>query len=173
MVLATRLATLVAACLAIGVGEDLSDQPPGLRSPDLGSGIVAALTYAVEQFAVSPQLRRVKADDQAVFARWCAPGAGQQWNVARSGIAALLGNAGSDSTAAAVDLVLRWLLGHLAWAGTPAEVALGARLLVSGLAGDQRLARSGNAAALRSGPQLVTVGLVRAEPARSGLGWPI
>ena len=176
-VLAARLASVVAAGLAIGAGEDLPGEPLGVLSPDLGSGIVAALTYAVEQFAASPQLRRIKADDPEVFARWAAPGTGQQWDVARTGIAALLDNAGSDSTASAVDLVLRWLLGHLAWKGTPEEVWLGARLLASGLSGDLvgdlLPARSGLAAALRSGPPVVTVALVRAEPERSGLGWPI
>ena len=95
------------------------------------------LGVVLEMRLASPQLRRIAADDQTLLTQWCAPGAGQQWNVARTGIAALLANTGSDCSASAVDVVLRWLLGHLAWKGTPAEVALGARLLASGLAGAQ------------------------------------
>jgi AcrR family transcriptional regulator len=127
------------------------------------AGLVPALEHAASQIDVCGPLRRVAADEPALHAALGAPGAGVLWDLARTGVATVLVESGAPSDGVSVDLVLRWLCGHVMWPGSPDEVSLGARLLADGL---------GRA------PEPPTVAVVElpsyAEhtPAPAGVGWP-
>jgi len=111
-------------------------------------GLAAALVVAADGVAVHPALRRVARCEPAVLAALATPAPGGSsaagssasgssaagsWPVARSAVAASLTIAGCDSSAAAVDLVLRWLASHLVDPGTSASRATGAGLLARSL----------------------------------------
>jgi AcrR family transcriptional regulator len=124
------------------------------------AGLAPALEHAGRAIGASVALRQVSAHEPAVAAALSTPGPGRPWEAARDGVETVLREAGAPSDAAAVDLVLRWLCGHVLWAATDAELTLGARVLAAGL---------GRA------PDLVLseeTSYAEARPSTPGLGWP-
>ena len=105
------------------------------------SGLASALAYAASVVSESGPLRRIAADDASTVAAVLRPGEGAAWDAARSGVAELLCAAGSAGSAAAVDVVLRWLLSHVAAPATAQDCEVGARVLVQGLAGSDDTSR--------------------------------
>ena len=187
--LAARLEVLIAECAAVASGTPSSEgSSPNLPAPGLGRGLEAALLHAAGQLASSRPLRRVVSDEPAVLARIAVPGAGRPWLAARAGVSAVLAAAGKQSDAATVDVVLRWLLGQLAWPGTREEVRLGAGLLARGI-GRSDQDESGfiadgpaPAVATESAPAQVAPTQEQPRPGtgagapavvRAGLGWPV
>jgi AcrR family transcriptional regulator len=125
------------------------------------AGLGPALEHAGRWLDGCRPVRRVAADDPALLAALGTPGSGRLWDAARGAVGTVLREAGAPSDAVAVDLVLRWLCGHVMWPGSPEEVAAGARLLAVGLG--------------RAPEPVVTVVDVAApgeSPAVAGVGWP-
>ena len=98
-----------------------------------GAGLGPALEHAGRTIGAWPSLRRVGQDEPAIMATLATPGSGRLWDLARRGVQTVLRESGAPSDEVSVDLVLRWLCGHVMWAATDAELRLGARLLTSGL----------------------------------------
>ena len=98
------------------------------------SGLTAALTRAATAVSESGPLRRI-VDDESALAAVLRLGEGPVWDAARSGVAELLRVTGTTESAATVDVVLRWLLSHVASPATAQECEASARVLVQGLAG--------------------------------------
>jgi AcrR family transcriptional regulator len=99
-------------------------------------GLAPALALAAERIALHPAVRRVAAEEPAVLAALAVPGEGGAWSAARSAVAATLAATGADSSAAATDVVLRWLASHLFDPGTAAGRMAGAGLLAASLSAD-------------------------------------
>jgi AcrR family transcriptional regulator len=97
------------------------------------AGLAPALQYAGRCLSASAPLRRVAADEPAIAALLATPGAGRSWEAARLGVATVLRESGAPSDDVSVDVVLRWLCGHVMWAAGDAELSLGARVLADGL----------------------------------------
>jgi AcrR family transcriptional regulator len=129
------------------------------------AGLAPALEHAGRSLGSLSPLRRVAADEPAVLAVLGTPGGGRLWDTARSGVQTVLREAGAPSDGVAVDLVLRWLCGHVMWPAGQDELVLGARLLMTGL---------GRAPV----PEPVVEPLVEVpahgeeRPAVAGVGWP-
>jgi len=98
-------------------------------------GVAAALGLVAGELAASPALRRAAADEPEVVAALVQPGEARPWQAARAAVARVLASSGAGADAAAVDVVLRWLLAQAVAPGTPGEVAGGARLLATALGG--------------------------------------
>ena len=98
-------------------------------------GVAAALGLVADELAASPALRRAAADEPEVVAALVQPGEGRAWQAARAAVVRVLTSSGAGADAAAVDVVLRWLLAQAVAPATPAEVAGGARLLAAALTG--------------------------------------
>jgi AcrR family transcriptional regulator len=98
-----------------------------------GAGLPPALEHAAGELSGSAPLRRLSLDEPGVIAVLASPGEGRLWDLARSGVATALREAGAPSHPVAVDVVLRWLCGHLLSAASPDEVGLGARVVADGL----------------------------------------
>src|SRR3954454_5861129 len=98
-----------------------------------GAGLAPALEHAGRVLGESAPLRRVAADEPAVLAVLGAPGGGRLWDLARTGVATVLRESGAPSDPVAAAVVLRWLCGLVMWPAAPEELAVGARLLTTGL----------------------------------------
>jgi AcrR family transcriptional regulator len=96
--------SLAAECAAVA-REDLAD----------------ALALAAERLGTHPALRRIAGDEPAVRATLTTPGDHPGWDAARSGLQDVLVAAGADSSAAAVDCVLRWLVSFVGVSGRDVE----------------------------------------------------
>jgi AcrR family transcriptional regulator len=125
------------------------------------AGLGPALEHAGGWIDACGPLRRVAADDPALLATLGTPGSGRLWNAARTAVETVLRESGAPSDAVAVDLVVRWLCGHVMWPGTAEEVVAGARLLAVGLG------RAPEPVAT-----VVDVGVPAERPAVAGVGWP-
>ena len=125
--------------------------------PSLGG----ALAHAARELATSAPLRRVAADEPAVLVSLVTPAESRGWVAARDAIRRVLTSAGAAADPPAVDLVLRWLAGHVLWAATPEESLLGAEVLAAGL---QARPPAEEPAAPAAQPE--------AADATAGLGWP-
>jgi AcrR family transcriptional regulator len=132
-----------------------------------GAGLTPALEHAGSVLGASGPLRRVAADEPALLAALGAPGQGRLWETARRGVETVLRESGAPSDTVSVDVVLRWLCGHVMWAATPEELALGARLITAGL---------GRAPEPATAPPLAevtaTVPAPYDAPRPAGVGWP-
>jgi AcrR family transcriptional regulator len=124
-----------------------------------GAGLAPALEHAARVLGSSAPLRRIAADEPAVLAVLGAPAGGRAWDTARTGVQTVLRESGAPSDADAVDLVLRWLCGHVMWVAREEELTLGARLLTDGL---------GRAPI----PDPAAEPYVEERPAVAGVGWP-
>ena len=109
-----QVATLEAECSA------LADLP-------------AAAGHAASRLGGSPLLARIRADEPAILTALVAPGDGPLWAQAREAVARVLKTAEAPADQPAVELVLRWLVSHVAWPGEPEAVEAGARVLARGL----------------------------------------
>jgi AcrR family transcriptional regulator len=93
------------------------------------SDLATALTHAAEQVGCHPAVRRLAVDEPEVLAVMLALTGAEQPSLPRSSVAAVLAAAGYEARPDRVDLVLRWVAGHLAVPGTPASRAAGGVLL--------------------------------------------
>lgn len=125
------------------------------------AGLAPALEHAGRCLGESPALRRIALGEPAVLAALGTPGTGRLWEAARRGVQTVLREAGAPSDGVSVDLVLRWLCGHLMWAAGAAELSLGARLLTAGLG------RAPVPEPLDAAPAYVDQ-----RPPVAGVGWP-
>jgi AcrR family transcriptional regulator len=125
------------------------------------AGLGPALEHAGQWLDACRPVRRVAADDPALLAALGTPATGRLWDAARVAVETVLREAGAPSDAVAVDLVLRWLCGHVMWPGTSDEVAAGARLLAVGLG-----------RAPEPAVAVVDVASSGEAPAVAGVGWP-
>jgi AcrR family transcriptional regulator len=96
-----------------------------------GDGLAEALGHAAERLGSHPALRRIAADEPVVLAALMTPSDQPAWALARAGVRDVLAAAGADTSRAAVDLVLRWVVSFVASAATDAGSQ--ARLLAAGL----------------------------------------
>ncbi|MBV9290813.1 MAG: TetR/AcrR family transcriptional regulator [Frankiales bacterium] len=100
-----------AAAVQAGV-EALAAECATVADDDLGE----ALATAAERLSGHPALRRVAADDPAGLAALTVIDDSLPWQHVRSSVASVLDAAGRDTSPAAVDVVLRWLVSFV---GTP------------------------------------------------------
>ena len=100
----TGMRTLAEECVTVA-REDLAE----------------ALALAAERLSTSPPLRRIATDEPTALAALTAIGPGREWDVAREGVRATLTAADRTPTAAAVDLVLRWLVSFVGNTGHDIE----------------------------------------------------
>jgi AcrR family transcriptional regulator len=126
------------------------------------AGLAPALEHAGRSLGASAALRQVAGTEPALAAVLATPGADRGWLAARVGVETVLRESGAPSDAASVDLVLRWLCGHVLWPATDAELTLGARVLADGL---------GRAPEQVSLPD-ETPPYAEVRPATPGVGWP-
>jgi AcrR family transcriptional regulator len=132
-----------------------------------GAGLAPALEHAARSLGANAPLRRVAADEPAVLALLGAPGDGRLWDAARRGVQTVLRESGAPSDSVAVDVVLRWLCGHVMWAAAQDELVLGARLLTAGLG------RAPVPEPVTSEPTPNTASAyIEERPAVAGVGWP-
>ena len=123
-------------------------------------GLAAALEVAAAELAGSGPLRRVAKEEPGLLAPLAVPGEGRGWEAARTAVTSVLTAAGVPADAAAVELVLRWLLSQLLW---PADAgSSGAQRLAAGLGAGRGAGASNEASPGRQ--------TVREQAA--GLGWP-
>jgi AcrR family transcriptional regulator len=164
----TQVAALGAKCAHVAAGRPLAAPVPGLAMPDPGAGLAAALAHAAHQLGSSRPLRRVAADEPALLALLGTPGEGRLWDAVRAAVTAVLTSAGAPTDRTAVDLVLRWVVAHAMWPGTPQEVALGARAL------EQALGEAPAAVPDRAPAPVPPIEPTEPPPAplRPGVGWP-
>ena len=90
-----------------------------------------ALALAAERIGGHPALRRLASDEPAALAVLVTPSDGPTWQLARDGVRAVLEAGGRVPDAAAVDVVLRWLVSFVAHPGI--EVARQAGLVAAAL----------------------------------------
>jgi AcrR family transcriptional regulator len=76
-----------------------------------------ALALAAERIGGHPALRRIASDEPAALAVLVTPDDGAIWQLVRDGVRAILEAAGRLSDAAAVDVVLRWMVSFVAHPG--------------------------------------------------------
>jgi AcrR family transcriptional regulator len=132
-----------------------------------GAGLTPALEHAGSVLGASGPLRRVAADEPAVLAALGTPGPGRLWETARRGVEIVLRESGAPSDPVSVDVVLRWLCGHVMWAATPEELAVGARLITAGLG------RAPEPAVAPVVAEVTPTSLApQDEPRPAGVGWP-
>jgi AcrR family transcriptional regulator len=127
------------------------------------AGLAPALEHAAGWLAAYPPLLRIASDEPALHAAVGRVTSAPVWEVARTGVATVLREAGAPSDRVSVDVVLRWLCGHVMWPGTAEEHALGARLLADGLG---RAPEPGAPVLVELPPD------PSRAPATAGVGWP-
>jgi AcrR family transcriptional regulator len=90
-----------------------------------------AIALAAERLGSHPALRRVAADEPATLASLMCPTDSAAWTRARDSVRFVLDAAARDTSDAAVDMVLRWLV---SFAGTPGrDVEAQAAMLAAGV----------------------------------------
>jgi AcrR family transcriptional regulator len=80
-----------------------------------------ALALAADRLGSHPALRRIAGDEPAVRAALTTPDDDAGWDTARVAVRDVLVAAGADSSPAAVDCVLRWLVSFVGVAGRDVE----------------------------------------------------
>lgn len=95
--------------------------------------LAEALGLAAERLGGHPALRRIASDEPAVLAGLLTPTDMPLWGLARSAVRDVLVAAGVATSAASIDLVLRWLTSFVASPGV--EVTNQAGMLARGLTG--------------------------------------
>jgi len=95
-------------------------------------GLADALVIAADRIGTNAALRRIAADEPAVLAALVTPTTMPLWGLARSSVRDVLVAAGATTSAGTVDLVLRWLVSHIAAESSDVEVE--AATLAAGLA---------------------------------------
>jgi AcrR family transcriptional regulator len=170
---ASQVAALGAQCAAVAAGR-----APDGPAPAPGRGLAAALDYAAHRLGSSRPLRRVAADEPALLALLGTPGEGRLWDGVRDAVGAVLREAGAPTDRVSVDLVLRWVVAHAMWPGTPQEVALGARALEQALgeapaaAPDGQVASPAPASPVEAAVEVAAAPAAPAGPVAAGVGWP-
>lgn len=97
--------------------------------------LAESLALAADRIGTNPALRRVAADEPAVLASLVTPTDMPLWGLARSSVRDVLVAAGVATSAASIDLVIRWLSSVIVSPATePADQAglLAAMLLPAG-----------------------------------------
>jgi AcrR family transcriptional regulator len=117
-----------AAALDAGI-RGLTAECTGVARDDLSE----ALGVAAERIGSHPALRRIAADEPATLATLMTPTDMPLWGLARSGIRDVLVAAGVATSAASIDLLLRWLVSFMAAPAT--DLASQAGLLAAAVAG--------------------------------------
>ena len=125
------------------------------------AGLAPALEHAGRWLSESAPVRQVATTEPASTAVLVTPATGRGWQAARRGVATVLREAGAPSDDVSVEVVLRWLCGHVMWAATDAELALGAQVIADGLG----RAPEGEAA-------VEVVAYAETRPRQPGVGWP-
>jgi AcrR family transcriptional regulator len=125
------------------------------------AGLAPALEYAGRCLSGSEALRQVADAEPALAAALATAGTGRAWQAARQGVATVLRESGAPSDEDSIDVVLRWLCGHVMWSATEAELALGARVIADGLG------RAPAVAAIAA-----PAPYAESRPAPPGVGWP-
>ncbi len=97
------------------------------------SDLAVALTRAADGVATHPVVAGLRTVEPAALLPLAAPGHTPQWDAVRAEVAALLDSGERVSGPSHVDLVLRWLAGHVLEPGTSASREAGAALLAGGL----------------------------------------
>jgi AcrR family transcriptional regulator len=122
----------VLAALAVAQVEQLARTCAAVAAEQ---GLPAALARAAADLAASGPLRRVVADEPALAARLAAVDDGRGWTSVRDAVRAVLAAAAADDGDAAVELVLRWLVGQVLWpVVVPHRAASGAALVAAAVA---------------------------------------
>lgn len=119
---------VVAALVADDVAE-LADDCLDLARDDLA----VALTRAADAVAGHPVIIGLRSVEPTALLGAVAPGEGAGWDLVRARTAAVLDAAERSSTPEQVDLVVRWLAGHVVAPGTQTGRAAQARVLAAGL----------------------------------------
>ena len=134
-------------------------------------GPAAALAQAAVAVSGSGALRKAAAEEPALLAPLLLPDAGRGWQAVRDGVDAALATGRAELAADGADLVLRWLVSHVAWPTTREQAELGAVHLVQALgrpsAASPAVVGPAPAAPVRPVGQAGSPGVDR-----SGLGWP-
>ena len=94
-----------------------------------GTDLPGALTLAAELAAEHPVVRRLAVDEPEVLTVMMALAAQDREEPVRAGVGAMLAAAGLRPDPDRVDLVLRWVISHVAAPGTPESRADGGSLL--------------------------------------------
>jgi AcrR family transcriptional regulator len=87
--------------------------------------LVDGLSLAAEQIGANPALRRVAADEPMVLASLVTPTDMPLWGLVRSSVRDLLVAGGVATSAASIDLVVRWLTSFVAAQGVDVPVQAG------------------------------------------------
>jgi AcrR family transcriptional regulator len=133
-----------------------------------GAGLGPALLHAGRWLGECAPLRRIATEEPALIAALATPSNGRLWDLVRAGVVDVLRESGAPSDPVAVDVVLRWLCGHVVWPASPDELARGAPLLADGLG------RAPEPVAAPEPEPVVDVrGTPERAPAPAGVGWPI
>jgi AcrR family transcriptional regulator len=114
-------------------------------------GLGPALEEVATVLADDPVLRRAATQEPALLAPLAAPSDTRGWALARTGAADVLVAARVPSTAADVDLVLRWVVSQLLWPGAKDGSV---EVLVRALDGAERPAAPVAAPAAATAPAL-------------------
>ena len=115
-----------AATIEAGV-RSLTEECVTVADDDLAD----ALALAADRLSTNPALRRVAADEPGTLAGLLCPGDGPAWTRARDSVRYVLDAAARDTSDAAVDVVLRWLVSFV---GTPGrDVEAQAALVAAGI----------------------------------------
>ncbi len=93
--------------------------------------LAEALALAAERIGAHPALRRIASDEPAVLATLMTPTDMPLWGLARSSVRDVLVAAGVATSAASIDLVVRWLTSFIASPGV--ETATQAELIAAPL----------------------------------------
>lgn len=129
------------------------------------SGPSVALAETAMALSVSPALRKAVSEEPALVAPLLVPGAGRGWTVAGEAVRAVLAAGRVQADPREVDLVLRWLVSHVAWPTTHEQAESAAGHLVRALTDSRTPSPAATVPAAEdlrpSGP---AVGL--------GVGWP-
>lgn len=114
------------------IHDDLAELAADCR--DLAaSDLAVALTRAADGVATHPVVVGLRSVEPTALLALAAPGTGAPWDAVRAETAAVLDAGGRVSGPSHVDVVLRWLAGHVLEPGTQASREAGAALLAAGL----------------------------------------
>jgi AcrR family transcriptional regulator len=108
--------------------RSLTEECVTIADDDLGD----ALALAADRLGSHPALRRIAADEPATLATILAPTDSPVWSRARDSVRYVLDAAARDTSDAAVEVVLRWLV---SFAGAPGrDVESQASIVCAGIA---------------------------------------
>jgi AcrR family transcriptional regulator len=104
----------------------VADEVAGLAVLAADAPIADRLAAVAGAIAAHPALERLRSDEPQSITRLCAVGEGESWVTARAYLADAIG---ADPSAADVDVLLRWLVSHIAAPGDAHSRHAGALLL--------------------------------------------